>query len=279
MTKAKKAVTLIDTLFLALLILSASVPEALSSPLYVLSFLIPFAIGFKYSKSLRTEREEARGLAEELDSFFKLDKRKTPDILPLIAPSVALIFSLAALTSLFLGILGFTSSSYADAGFFEMVIIHAVTPAILEEMLFRYIPMKLILPYSRRSCVIISSFYFALIHADFFQMPYAFAAGVVFMVLDVAFDSVLPSMILHFVNNFLSVVWMKYCLDWESAVMFIVILAICSLLSCLFIVLRKKTYRTYISHAFCKGESFVPDSTPVILILMSFYIAIVKLFT
>ena len=71
--------------------------------------------------------------------------------------------------------------------------------------------MKLLLPYSKRHTVIYSSLFFALIHCSFSQMPYAFIAGVIFMLVDVAFDSVWPSIILHFVNNSLSIVWMKYC--------------------------------------------------------------------
>lgn len=279
MVKALKMLTFIDMMFLALLILSASVGEALSGPLYVVAFLIPFAIGFEYSKRLQTEREEERGLAEEPDGLFGLGKKRLADLLPTLIPSVFIIFSLSAVTSLLLGWLGFSGSQPAVIGFAEMVVIHAIVPAILEEMLFRYIPMKLLLPYSPKNCVIVSALFFALIHTDFFQIPYAFAAGVIFMALDIAFGSIWPSVILHFLNNFLSVVWMKYCTAELAEMLFIASLALVACVSCILLVRKRRAYNEYLRCAFAKGTDTRLDKTPILLIVMSFYIAFIKLFS
>ena len=105
-----------------------------------------------------------------------------------------------------------------------MLIIHALLPSFLEEMLFRYLPMKLIAPYSRRLCILLSSAYFALIHFNLFQIPYALLAGLVFITVDLWADSVLPSFILHLLNNVISVLWIKYSASWEFATWYTVIL-------------------------------------------------------
>lgn len=278
MSHAIKIVTLIDIMFLILLMLSASFTGVISSIIYTLSFLIPFAIGFAYSKQLKTKREEELGIAEPLDKFFTLKKSDILSLIPLIAPAITIIFFIAALTSLILTALGAVNSQPENVPLIEMLIVHALAPAILEELLFRYIPMKLLFPYSPRYCVLLSALYFALIHANLFQMPYAFAAGIIFMVLNLAFDSVLPSLILHFTNNVLSVICMKYCLDYGSIIAFAVVLLLFALISLIFIVKRRYHYSSCAKKAFSKGDSFTMNNAPIALIVISLYIALMNLF-
>ena len=198
--------------------------------------------------------------------------------MPAVAPVIAVIFSLAALTSLLLTAMGFTNTPIEDAGILEMIAVHALAPAILEEMLFRYIPMKLLLPYSKRCCIFMSALYFSLIHANLFQMPYAFAAGLIFIVLDVALESVWPSLILHFTNNLCSVIWMKYCNGMSEAIVFISVLLAASIFSAVFIIKKRGAYKDYLKGAFEGSSSFFLTNAPVALIVLSLYIAIVNLF-
>lgn len=278
MKKALKILSFVDVIFLILLVVSGSFVGLISDILYFTAFLIPFAIGFYYSSTLKREREEERGLYEAVDSYFSLDTKRLIDLLPLLAPAVALIFVLAAVTSLLLNSLGFTNPQPQNAGILTMLVIHALYPAVLEELLFRYIPMKLLAPYSRRWCVIFSSLFFALIHANLFQIPYAFAAGAIFMCINLAFESVLPSFILHFLNNAASVVWMKYCTDMTAVWIFVSVLLLLTAISSVFIILWRTRYKTHLFSSLEKGIPEFDSRGPVTLVVISLYIALTSLF-
>lgn len=277
MAAAVKILTLIDIVFILMLMLSASFTGVVSELVYCAAFFIPFAIGFYYSKRLKYEREEQRGLFEPNDRFFTLKKEKIPYFIPLIFPTVAIVFVLAALTSLLLTYMGFANAEIENQGIVTMLISHALAPAIFEELLFRYIPMKLISPYSKRLCVLLSALYFALIHTNLFQMPYAFAAGVIFMIIDLALDSVWPSVILHFINNAFSVVWMKYCVNEINMSIFIGILVALSVISMVFVLVNRKKYITSVRSALDIGAGLAMTNAPVALVVISMYISLMNL--
>ena len=278
MKKALKIVSFIDVIFLLVLMLAGSLSGALSGVVYYLAFLVPVVIGFYYSRELKVEREEERGFAEAVDKYFHLEKQSIMDLLPLISPAVLLIFVLAALTSLLLTALGFSNPQPENTGILAMFVVHALCPAVFEELLFRYIPMKLLAPYSKRWCVIFSSLFFALIHANLFQMPYAFIAGIIFMTINLALDSVWPSIILHFLNNAASVVWMKYCSSGASQLIFISALLLLSAISVVFIFLKRERYKQHACSSFDKGVAEFDWRAPVSLIVISMYIALASLF-
>ena len=277
-TLAVKILTLLDLIFIAMLSISGSVSGLISELVYYLAFIVPITVGYFFSLKLKLRREEVAGVAEETDRLFKLDKSIGKGLLPIIAPSVAVIFSISLLTSLVLSLFGASTPAVEKTDIITMLLVHALIPAIFEEMLFRYIPMKLIAPYSKRFSVFYSALCFALIHCSFSQMPYAFAAGVLFMAVDVAFRSVWPSVILHFINNAASVVWIKYCDTVTSSLIYIGILILLTLISSLFILKRKAEYRKLISSAFEKGESAVYTPAIIALILICVYFATTNLY-
>ena len=127
--RALKIISFIDVIFLLILMLSGSLDGVISEVLYYLAFLIPVAIGFYYSRELKTEREEERGLAEDVDKYFHIDKQGLLDLIPLIAPSVLCIFALSALTSVLLTSLGFSNPQPESRGIMLMLVIHALCPA------------------------------------------------------------------------------------------------------------------------------------------------------
>ena len=278
MTYATKLLTLLDMIFIILLMASGTVGGALGTAVYYLAFFIPTALGLYCSYRFKTRREEERGLAEPLDRYLGINAEQARLLLPAVFPTVLVIMIISLLTSLLFGLFGLENAAVEDAPILEMIIVHALAPAVLEELLFRYIPMKLLLPYSPRVCVTVSSLYFALIHCNIFQYPYALVAGVLFMTLNVAVGSVWPSVILHFVNNLLSVVMMKYfdtpALSWA----FIGALLLASAISLVFILRRREAYRDGVKAAFARGEPFSSTNAPLALIVISVYIAFVRLF-
>ena len=92
---------------------------------------------------------------------------------------------------------------------------------------------------------------FALVHMSLFRIPYALVAGVIFAYITILTGSILPSMLLHFANNAVSVLWMR---DPETAPLIIlIVLAILTLFSAVYIVIRRGDYLKSIKEAF-SGE-------------------------
>ena len=86
-----------------------------------------------------------------------------------------------------------------------MIVTVAILPAFVEEFAFRGVIMGTLRPYSEGAAILISSAAFALMHGNFVQMPFTFCCGLVFAYIDIKVNSLLPSVIVHFLNNGLSV--------------------------------------------------------------------------
>lgn len=84
-------------------------------------------------------------------------------------------------------------------------LIVAVLPAFAEEFAFRGIIMGVLRPYSEGLAIFISSATFALMHGNFVQLPFTFCCGLIFGFVVIKTNSLLPSIIIHFLNNGLSV--------------------------------------------------------------------------
>lgn len=80
-------------------------------------------------------------------------------------------------------------------------IILVVAPAILEEFCFRGVICGRLARYNKTAAVLISSILFSLIHMNFDQIPFAFAAGLLLGYLYVRTGSIWGGVILHAVNN------------------------------------------------------------------------------
>lgn len=83
----------------------------------------------------------------------------------------------------------------------------AILPAFAEEFAFRGIVMGSLRPYSEGLAILVSSATFALMHGNFVQLPFTFCCGLVFAFIDIKTNSLLPSIIIHFFNNGLSVLF------------------------------------------------------------------------
>ena len=278
MTKALKVLTLVDINFIIILMFSGSVGGYFSDIVYYLAFIMPMVIGFYYSWVLKYEREQIAGVREAADKFFTFEINKAGKLLPLVAPFIAVIFTVSFLSSTILALFGVSSSPVEDTGIIRMLLVHALVPAFFEEMLFRYIPMKLFLPYSRRHAVIYSSLFFALIHCSFSQMPYAFIAGALFMIIDVAFESVWPSVILHLINNAAAVIWMKCSPTPTYALIFVGVLFGLAIISIPFILASRREYLSMLKSAITKGDGGKVTYAPFLLVVICCYLAVAKLF-
>ena len=278
MKESVKLITFIYIVFIVLLAVSGSVDGIISEIVYFAAFLVPTFIAYRGSLELKRRREEIAGVAEPPDRLFSIERGSVGLILPLIAPMIAVVFGAAYLTSLLLTSLGFASDAAPTSSLVEMLIFSALIPALLEEIMFRYLPIKLLHPYSPRWCILLSSLYFALTHNSFFKMPYAFLAGIIFMTVDVIFDSVWPSIAMHLLNNVASIVWMKYCTSSVPIWIFISILTTLVVISMVFVIKNRREYKRLIKEKCKKGEAFPLTWTPIALIVITVFLAVENLF-
>lgn len=278
MTEAVKLLTFIYIMFVIILALSGYLVGIISEIVYYLAFIIPVSIGFYSSIKLKSKREEIAGVAETPDTLLNINLNNVKALIPLVAPTVMIVFLISLITTLILFLFGVSSPAIENKNLVLMLVLHALVPAVFEEALFRYIPMKLLLPYSKRWCIIYSAMCFALIHCNFSQMPYAFAAGIIFMTVDMCIGNVWPSVILHFANNAASVIWIKYCSGMKESIAFILMIAILSIISLAFIYKKRDMYKAMFKGVFAKGDDFFVTYVPIALVLVTCYFATMNLF-
>ena len=252
-------------IFIFTLSLSASFGGAISEIIYYLAFILPISLGLWYLYKECTKKGEFK---EVLISDFKLSRDGAILSLPLFFPSIAVVCLISYLTAALMGLLGYENPVSINEPFICAVILHALLPAILEELLFRLLPMRF-LEKEPKSAVIISSLFFAFAHANLFQIPYAFSAGIIFSVIYLISGSVIPSIALHFLNNFISLLSINTG-KWVPIALVIAVLAIISLVG---ILKGRKTYLAVLSDTF-KNEKIKLDSSIYIFIAVSLLLAI-----
>lgn len=71
---------------------------------------------------------------------------------------------------------------------------------VVEEILFRGVLLRSMMPYGKRFAVVLSAAMFGLFHGNLIQSPYAFAVGLVLGYTAVEYN-ILWSMVLHMINN------------------------------------------------------------------------------
>lgn len=133
-----------------------------------------------------------------------------------------------------LGIPGTSNNSETDyntLSFIVMTFVTSVTPAFAEEFLFRGIILGKLRKYGDSFAVLASAFLFALMHANIPQIPFAFVGGIFFGFITVKTNSLLPAMITHFANNFIScaeqIIYSygnEYIINFVSVLLFAIIL-------------------------------------------------------
>lgn len=100
----------------------------------------------------------------------------------------------------------FSSSTSSIFGNILYIISTAVVPALAEEFAFRGIVMGSLRKYGDVFAIIVSSVMFGAMHGNIVQIPFAFVLGLIFAYVDCKTNSIVPSIIIHFINNFYAVI-------------------------------------------------------------------------
>ncbi len=91
---------------------------------------------------------------------------------------------------------------------FLNILLLGIIPPICEEIVFRGIIFNgLRKSYSDKIAVVFSAFLFALMHGSLEQLVYPFLMGIVFATIVLRTGSIVPSMIVHMINNTLVIVF------------------------------------------------------------------------
>lgn len=85
------------------------------------------------------------------------------------------------------------------------IILTAIVPAFAEEFAFRGILMGTLRKFGDSFAIITSAIIFGAMHGNIAQIPFAFILGLVLAYVDCKTNSILPSIIIHFLNNFYAV--------------------------------------------------------------------------
>ncbi len=106
---------------------------------------------------------------------------------------------------LILNVFGYTiseglASLETDPDNFSMFLYAGILAPITEEILFRGLIQRTMLPFGKKFAILVSSLTFGLFHGNLIQTPYAFAVGLVLGYVAAEYN-ILWAMVLHMINN------------------------------------------------------------------------------
>ena len=268
MKKALSYLTLINLLFLFFLAVSGFVSGTAGKIIYYLAFLVPALVAFL--------------LKDKLDAppallSLKLTRERTALLIPLVAPTLALVFFISWLTSMLLSFMGDANVTDVSGNIVTVVFTHAVITALLEELVFRYIPIAFISPITKRGTVWISALFFAFAHCNLYQIPYAFVAGAIFAAIDIVFDSIWPSVLIHFANNLISIIWLRNVQNGKFVTVYIASLVALALISLTLAVMLRKRYKKEIADSFANKSKYEFSYEPILFIAVALTVALLNL--
>ena len=145
------------------------------------------------------------------------------------------LLSLSELNGWFLSFLegfGYTDSgislpSVDGVGFIGVLLVVAVFPAILEELIFRGVLLDgLKTAFGTGGCVLVCGALFALYHQNPAQTAYQFCCGVAFALVAIRSGSILPTVLSHFLNNLFILIMYKCNIEQFAPPVFIAVLCV-----------------------------------------------------
>ncbi len=167
---------------------------------------------------------------------FKFAKKY---ILVIVTISLGALFGLSSLNDWFVTLLekfGYVADEVVlpqksvGAVVFSVVFI-ALIPACVEEFLFRGLMLKGAESFGKIQAILVTAAAFSLYHMSPAQTIYQFVIGVIYGVVALTSGSILPTIILHFLNNFLIIMWHYLLPDFVIEGVMKIILCIAGVLS------------------------------------------------
>ena len=147
------------------------------------------------------------------------------------------LLSLSELNTLFLNFLakfGYVDTpirlpSLEGFGFFGVLLVVALLPALFEEIIFRGFLLKGMGSFGTVGAVLLCGGLFSLYHQNPAQTLYQFCCGAAFALVAVRSGSILPTVLSHFINNALIITLQKFGVTAFSPTVFVLILIVSAL--------------------------------------------------
>lgn len=182
--------------------------EILAAIVYFLSFSVAAFILRRMMKDMPTARP--------IYKSFKVGKFFVLFILAIIAVNFTLAYlntyMLTSLSPSFASDVASSTSGLENKPLKEVIVFFvlsiistAVVPALCEEYLFRGAVLANLLPFGKSTAIIGSAFLFGLMHQNPMQILYTTLMGVVIGYVYVKTESIWACIIIHFANNFVTV--------------------------------------------------------------------------
>ncbi|MDO4748452.1 MAG: type II CAAX endopeptidase family protein, partial [Eubacteriales bacterium] len=151
---------------------------------------------------------------KDLGKIFPLEKVGTKLTFLLCSFGFAVAFTGNYVSELVLSLFDSTGvdaefdMSYSYSSVIDIVLAYvtvALLPALVEEFAFRGLILGVLRKHSDALAILVSGITFSLMHGNFTQIPFTLVVGLVLGFITVKTNSLLPAMIIHFINNGFSV--------------------------------------------------------------------------
>ncbi len=237
-------------------------------------------------KKPRYFKEEilARGKPMKVGSFFA--------ILSIFLGGQFLSQMMLSLTELVLNCFGFTISEGLEAlsvdfDNFSMFLYAGILAPVAEEILFRGLIQRSLLPFGKRFAIFCSAFTFGLFHGNLVQAPFAMLVGLVLGYVAAEYN-ICWAMLLHMINNLVvaDMLWrLTSSLPETAAGVIIWLVLLCFAIAALVILVvkrggirewknREPIYKTYLGCFFSSAGMIVFTGLMTIMMIYSFTILI-----
>lgn len=169
-------------------------------------------VGVIFGLSLVLYKTFSKKKVKEIFKEFKFEKISLKAVLICVGLGFLVIFLNIAFNSIFdliLRLFGYspassTITSYALSAFLIAIFASAVLPAFCEEFANRGMLLSGLKKLGIKKAIVLSGLVFGLMHLNIGQFGYAFLIGMFFAFIFFATGSILPSIIIHFMNNAVS---------------------------------------------------------------------------
>ena len=174
-----------------------------------LAYSLIIQVGIIFGLSLLFFKSFTGKNTKQIFNEFGFKKISAKAVFLCIGIAVCLIILNTAFNAIYTMILSFfgyapatsTITSYAFSAFLVAIFASAVLPGFCEEFANRGVLLSGLKNLGAKKAIIISGLLFGLMHFNIGQFGYAFLIGMFFAYICLATGSIIPGMIIHFLNN------------------------------------------------------------------------------
>ncbi len=153
---------------------------------------------------------------------LRLNPLNVSDVVILILTSLVMqpaVYLLASIAQIIFGNqLDYLFSDLTAQPFWYLLLSIAIAPAVFEELVMRGVILDAYRGQNLYTVIVMNGFLFGIFHMNINQFIYTFFIGVLLALSVYYTNSIFAGMIIHFMNNLLSIIALKYPLSWYAKV-------------------------------------------------------------